>query len=413
MAEPATAASEDPLRARAEDVVRFLNGEAPAEEVFNAAFLREIPAAQIGALASQIRHSGGRALRVSAVAAAADHSGVVTVELERSILQLRLGIDAAHPNRIAGLLVEANAPRSDSMAAVLADIRALPGTVSFAVARLGEGAPALLSAHEPDRPLAIGSAFKLFILAELARGAKAGERRWSDVVPFDRRSLGSGILQDWPQGSPMTLHSLAALMISRSDNSASDVLLHRLGRERVEAVLPMLGLAAPGRNRPFLSTHEAFALKYGADRSLLLAYVAADEAGRRALLPRLAATPLATLDPMRTGGSPTGIGSAEWFASSADLVRTMDWLRRQGGDEALRILAIAPGADTATARRFPYFGYKGGSEPGVVNMTFLAKRRDNGWIVATASWNNEAAAVSTERLGALMTRALNLSAEGS
>ena len=30
----------------------------------------------------------------------------------------------------------------------------------------------------------------------------------------------------WPRGSPVTLHTLAALMISQSDNSATDMLLH-------------------------------------------------------------------------------------------------------------------------------------------------------------------------------------------
>ena len=65
----------------------------------------------------------------------------------------------------------------------------MPGQTSFAVARLGDGAPALTAGLEPDRPLAIGSTFKLFILAELSRQVRAGQRRWSDVVPLDRRSI--------------------------------------------------------------------------------------------------------------------------------------------------------------------------------------------------------------------------------
>ena len=126
----------------------------------------------------------------------------------------------------------------------------LPGQTSIAVARLGEGAPVMLAGHEPDRALAIGSTFKLFILAELSRQIRAGERRWSDVVPLDRRSIPSGMLQNWPPGSPLTLHSLAALMISISDNSATDVLLRTLGRGNVERMMTTLGVAAAERNRP-------------------------------------------------------------------------------------------------------------------------------------------------------------------
>lgn len=88
----------------------------------------------------------------------------------------------------------------------------------------------------------------------------------------------------------------------------------------------------------------------------------------------------------------------------------MDWLRRQGGDDAHRILAIAPGTDRRTAQRFAYLGYKGGSEAGVLNMTYLARRTDGTWIAASASWNNSAAPVQTERLARLMMRALNLAA---
>ena len=116
--------------------------------------------------------------------------------------------------------------------ALFGEIVGLPGEVSLAAARLEEAGPADFLTQKAERPLAIGSAFKLFVLAELVRAVKAGERRWSDVVPLDRQSLPSGLLQDWPKGSPITLHSLAALMISRSDNSAADTLLRaaRAGR---------------------------------------------------------------------------------------------------------------------------------------------------------------------------------------
>src|SRR5690606_39753601 len=44
-------------------------------------------------------------------------------------------------------------------------------------------------------------------------------------------SLPTGILQEWPVGTPMTIQSLATLMISISDNTATDVLLRVAGRD--------------------------------------------------------------------------------------------------------------------------------------------------------------------------------------
>jgi beta-lactamase class A len=299
-------------------------------------------------------------------------------------------------------------PTSAQAGTLFGEIVGLPGEVSLAAARLEEGGPAYFLTQKSERPLAIGSAFKLFVLAELVRQVRSGERRWSDVVPLGAASLPSGLLQDWPKGSPLTLHSLAALMVSRSDNSAADTLLAVLGRDKVEALLPELGVAAPSRNRPFLATREAFVLKYG-DPALLRRWTAADEAGRRALLAgELAAADAAKLESKRFTGRPTAIAEAEWFASPADLVRTLDWLRRSGDPTALDLLAINPGVERGLARDFAYVGYKGGSEPGVVSMSFLLKSREGRWMALSATWNDAAAPLDEARFIALMGRLVGL-----
>ena len=298
-------------------------------------------------------------------------------------------------------------PSSAAVPALFGEIVGLPGEVSLAAARLEEAGPANFLTEKAERPQAIGSAFKLFVLAELVRQVKAGERRWSDVVPLGTPSLPSGLVQGWPKGSPMTLHSLAALMISISDNSATDTLLGVLGREKVERLLPELGVRAPERNRPFLSTRDAFVLKMG-DPALMARWKAADEAGRRALLPQLERAETSTLDPSRLGGRTAEIGTVEWFASPADLVRTLDWLRRSGDRTALDLLAINPGLGPALAKDFAYFGFKGGSEPGVLNLSFLLRARSGRWMAVSATWNNEAAVLDEARFVTLMSRLIGL-----
>jgi beta-lactamase class A len=197
-------------------------------------------------------------------------------------------------------------------------------------------------------------------------------------------------------------------MISRSDNTATDMLLATVGRENVERLLPAIGVRAPERNRPFLSTLEMFGLKASPDAAFQ-AWAAADEAGRRAILSRdFAWTGPDGIDFSGIGIAPRRIDTLEWFASASDLVRTMDWLRRSGDAETHAILAISPGISRATAAELGYVGYKGGSEPGVIHMTFLVRNRAGAWHAVSGSWNDPAAPVDEARFAALMLRAVQL-----
>jgi beta-lactamase class A len=408
LAVPAQAAEpSEPFSRRAGELVRVLNGQTPPGRFFSPAFLARVPAPQLAAVTAQLRSSYGAAKSVERIEVSGASAGTVFVRFERALVRLEMAVGPQPPNLVEGLLVAGAESSAADVAAVFGEMAGLPGEVSLAAARLEEAGPAAFLTEKADRPLAIGSAFKLFVLAELVRSVKAGERRWEDVVPLGPPSLPSGLVQDWPKGSPVTLHSLAALMISMSDNSATDTLLGVLGRDRVERLLPELGVRAPERNRPFLATRDAFALKLG-DPALLERWKAADEAGRRALLPALERIEAASLDPARRGGRPAEIATVECFASTADLVRTLDWLRRSGDRTALDLLAINPGLGRPLAGEFGYFGYKGGSEPGVLNLSFLLRTRSGRWIAVSATWNNKAAAVDEGRFAALMSRLLSL-----
>lgn len=392
---------------RSDELVKLLNGEIAPARVFSPAFLGQVPPDRVTAIASQLTASYGASRRVTRIEASSPTAGIVIMAFERAEIRLQMSIDPQPPHLVEGLLVVGAEASAADVAAVFGELAGLPGEVSLAAARLEEAGPASFLTQKADRPLAIGSAFKLFVLAELVREVKAGERRWGDVVLLGTPSLPSGLVQDWPKGSPITLHSLAALMISRSDNSAADTLLGVLGRDKVERLLAELGVRAAERNRPFLSTREAFALKLG-DPALLARWKAADEAGRRTLLAQLERVDAATLDLARLGGRPAEVATVEWFASPADLVRTLDWLRRNGDRAALDLLAINPGLGPALAKDFAYFGFKGGSESGVLNLSFLLQTRSGRWMAVAATWNNEAATLDEARFVALTSRLIAL-----
>ena len=55
-----------------------------------------------------------------------------------------------------------------------------------------------------------------------------------------------------------------------------------------------------------------------------------------------------------------------------------------------------------------YIGYKGGSEPSVINLSWLLQDRTGEWHVVTLSWNNPDAPVDPEVFRALARRAIAL-----
>jgi hypothetical protein len=113
-----------------------------------------------------------------------------------------------------------------------------------------------------------------------------------------------------------------------------------------------------------------------------------------------------------TTKTPKLIDTLEWFESPNDLVRVMDWLRRNtegpAGIEARRILSINPGIGPDARGKWQWVGYKGGSEPGVMNMTLLLQARNGDWYVVTGSWNDGQKEVDQVRFASLIGKAAEL-----
>jgi hypothetical protein len=144
-----------------------------------------------------------------------------------------------------------------------------------------------------------------------------------------------------------------------------------------------------------------------ADPALRQSWLAADEAGRRAMLREIAARDVSTIDLNLFSGAPIAVREVEWFASAGDLLRTLDWLRRNADPETLAILAINPGLGAAR-QDYAYAGYKGGSETGVLNLSFLLRRRDGRWLALVATWNDPAAKLDENNFMLLLSRLLPL-----
>lgn len=99
-------------------------------------------------------------------------------------------------------------------------------------------------AINPDDRFPTASTLKVPVLYTFLRACDAGELdpeeritlRHADRVP------GSGVLQDLDEGLQPTWRDVAELMITVSDNYATDLLFARLGKERIAAECAALGM---------------------------------------------------------------------------------------------------------------------------------------------------------------------------
>ncbi|PZF85706.1 serine hydrolase [Jiangella anatolica] len=97
---------------------------------------------------------------------------------------------------------------------------------------------------DADAPVVTASVFKIPVLVELCRQVAAGERSPSDRVriPAGSRTLGPTGLSVMLDDADLSLRDVAYLMMSVSDNHATDTLMALLGRERINAGMAALGL---------------------------------------------------------------------------------------------------------------------------------------------------------------------------
>ena len=417
---PPVAASTVMLDQRVTELIAILNGGGDVAATFAPEFLAQIPEAQIRAIAAQLTAQLGKAVKVASLKPSGASRAALVIGFEKGSATMQVALDPGPQGKIAGLGITGTQTAAVAGIATLADVaaafKALPGQTGFVVADLApKSAP--LAALEAERPLAIGSTFKLVILAELVRAIDAGQRKWDEAIVLDGTELPAGGFNKLPAGTKVPLRKLAEEMIRISDNSATDVMIRVLGREKIEAMQGKIGIKAPAANVPFLTTMELFKLKgvgQGAGQDALgRRYLALDTKGKRKLLAgEVATTPGSAIGALFADGKPVLVDRLEWFASPNDLARTMAWFEAHrttvGGKEALRILSINPGISPTLAKRFAYVGYKGGSEPGVINMTVLVRDKSDKVRVVSASWNNPAEAVDDLSFVALVARAVEL-----
>jgi beta-lactamase class A len=393
-----------PLDLRIEQLPSILAGTMKYEDYFSPSFLAVVPTAQIKALSDQFIAQNGKPLKVIAVEPQGPNSASIKIEYEKAMATADITVESAAPNKVVGLLIKGFELKGDTPAKIDSDFAALPGKAGYLVEKIGpDGQRQQIAGRATGQQFAIASTFKLYVLAELASQVQAGRRSWSDVVPILDNNYSSPATQNWPRSTPVTLQTLATWMISVSDNAATDALIRVLGREAVEEKLATIGHSAPDKTLPMLTTVEVFALK--SNPALRGRFEKATEAQQRDLLDKeAAALKYDRINMAALGSGPVAIDSIEWFASPADIANLLNNIRRTGNRTALDVMAVNKGVSPTSAAKWQYLGYKGGSEPGVASMNYLAQSKAGEWYAISGSWNNPAKEVDINAFAALMGR---------
>jgi beta-lactamase class A len=363
-ASPAPSPSSSPIELAQSRIDAMLRTDHADPAWFSASFLTEIPASKVDEVIASLIKTLGAYQRVEYT------PEKFIAHFAKGTDDVLIHLDADY--KIDGLLFKPPVITASSLDDALRPLARQSGTLSYVIVEEGRSELAALNA---SAPLAVGSAFKLAVLNGLLDQIHRGSRHWRDVVPLNARwkSLPSGILRDWPDGTPLTLATYAAEMISISDNTAADALVRIVG---AQALKPYAG-----GNDPFLTTREAFIMKSDRRAELRAAYLAAvTPSARAAVLQHVEALPLP--DVAQISSRPQL--AIEWHYS----VRELCNLLRRVAD--LPLMSINPGV--ADPSKFRHVAFKGGSDAGVINLTMMVTTRRGTKICFAATLNDADAA---------------------
>ncbi|MFK0686503.1 serine hydrolase [Ochrobactrum sp. BD67] len=347
---------------------------------FAPAFLEQVSASQVEQIITQMKSAFGApsAINIS------ENKGFVNFENAR--VPVRIVLD--QQGKIETLWFGPPQSENRSLEGLLQDINSA-GTGDISVLVMIDGKRVLDQGS--DRPMAVGSAFKLVVLEAYEDAVQAGTVKRDQVAILGEhdRSLPSGTLQELPAGTPVTVELLAQLMIRISDNTATDILIRLLGRDKLEALSP--------RNTPFLNTREFFQLIASGAEQIRDQYKAASRQERLQLLDDLSSKPL---PPIAEIGHSITWRDVEWHLTASEIC------------DLLRSLKDAPSLTRSTNPLFtelgwPQIGFKGGSETGVLNLSVIGTTSKGKEVCAVYIANGDQS-LPEDRIAALFADILRL-----
>lgn len=399
-------------------VLKYLNDSSQTVTVdelndhFDSTFTAQVPAAQLQQVFGTLALELGPFMITKVKEEQPDAIAVQAKTKTDELWLISLSVGAGKPHSITGLLFqpdptgnEENLPKTwEDLKAQLNQSASRPMlyVAKIDTSKLGEtGQCQPFEAVRGDAQQALGSTFKLYILGALAQQIDEGKLSWDQEVTIkdELKSLPSGVLQNKAAGDKVTIREAANKMISISDNTATDHLLDLVGRDKVEAWVKKSGHSAPERLSPFMSTREMFQIKLGHDEAWRAKYINMNLAERVQALQELKTQPLPALESATGWDKPRDVNTIEWFASGQDLcalhatfISNQD---RPAFKTAMDVMSINSGGQGLDPKVWPYVGFKGGSEPGVVLLSFVLQDAKGDWYSVSVGGSDDERLPST------------------
>lgn len=119
--------------------------------------------------------------------------------------------------------------------------KGFPGSLGVTAMHLETGDQV---SYHPHRRLLTASTYKSILLVSVIERIDAGDLALDDRIVFTpaKRVAGSGVLKAMRSETEFTIGDLAVLMITVSDNTASQMLFDVVGHERLQATIERLGM---------------------------------------------------------------------------------------------------------------------------------------------------------------------------
>ena len=280
-------------------------------------------------------------------------------------------------------------------------LAALAPNVSFLAARVTNGSCQTIHQLASSTPRPLASEFKLFVLGALAHQIASGHFTWDQKLTVESQlkssgnPVSSGSLQFVPTGTRVSVRETATKMISISDNTAADMLINLVGQPALESQVRQWS-NDPQLDSPFLTTRQMLLLHYENFPLLANAYLAREPSKRQAFLNSVV-DPLALSD-VRGSTEPRDIDNIEWFGSPDDVCRAFAGLQQLSQQPKLSpiasILSVNKGGLGLDPSERPTVWFKGGSEPGVMTLGYMATNSKGQRFVVSAMLSNSTAALA-------------------
>ncbi len=284
-------------------------------------------------------------------------------------------------SRIRGLWFGNTTKYSDQISEVILQLKNLPGMKSLVFIKNNKHQ--ILGLNEKKR-LSVAGSSDLLLIKLLKNKISKTKSKWSQKLKLKKelKSIPGGQLYSWPVGSPITLQTLATMLMGYSDETAFDHLHSFLSRSKIEKESKV--------NRPFLSTSEYYKIKLdGEDKYLKLSL--------KEKYKHLQKLKSKKMTPHKKSENFSKLG---WFFSTTELCHLMNEVKD------LSLSEVNKGF--AQFERYSYSSFKMGRAPGVLQYTqFFTSKTSKDSFCLSVTWNNPKGEITPSKIDALFGRVLS------